>query len=209
MTKNAAINTMNYVIDVIDTLSMSTCSNTRASSLSGGERKRLCIAVELINNPPILFFDEPTSGLDSQTCFQLLSLLSALAAAGRTVICTIHQPSMKILELFQHLVVLADGRCIYRGGVPQLISYMAQKGLCCPPYHNPADFIMETLLGADKGLLDRLVMGVNNGKSEEWDSVLVQGAQTPSFTANQKSQSAYKISFEEKTQDTPQGKAIP
>lgn len=80
------------------------------------------------------------SGLDSQTCFQTISLLSALAAAGRTVICTIHQPSMRLLEMFQHLHVMANGRCIYRGSVPNMVPYLSSEGFICPPYHNPADF---------------------------------------------------------------------
>lgn len=88
--------------------------------ISGSERKRLCVGMQLLNRPQLLFLDEPTTGLDSVTALDLLYTLHALAhgktqSKAVTIVCSIHQPQQKIFNLFDSLVLLKAGHIIYQG----------------------------------------------------------------------------------------------
>ncbi|CAG9785456.1 unnamed protein product [Diatraea saccharalis] len=135
------------ISDVLETLGLSSTENTRCAHLSGGQRKRLSIAVELIDNPPVVFLDEPTTGLDSSTSVQCIEMLKNLARDGRTIVCTIHQPTASVYSMFDQVYILADGLCIYHGSSANTVPYLASVGLQCPKYHNPADYILEIANG--------------------------------------------------------------
>lgn len=84
--------------------------------ISGGEKKRTSIGLELIANPPVLILDEPTSGLDSFTAFIIVDILKRIANKyKRTIILTIHQPSHDIFELLDKLILLDNGMTVYQG----------------------------------------------------------------------------------------------
>lgn len=89
--------------------------NWHLRGLSGGEKKRLSIAVEILTRPRLLFLDEPTSGLDSASAFFVIQTLRSVARDGRTVVSSIHQPSSEVFALFDDLFLLSGGEAVYFG----------------------------------------------------------------------------------------------
>merc|ERR1712137_1367000 len=118
----------------------------KARGISGGEKRRVSIAVELIRNPTILFLDEPTSGLDARTSLSVIETLADLAHNhGHTIVCTIHQPRNQAFNLFDRLFLLARGREIYSGPISNAATYFEEMGYECPAFENPADFYIDLL----------------------------------------------------------------
>ncbi|KRT82798.1 ABC transporter ATP-binding protein [Oryctes borbonicus] len=147
---------------ILSTIGLDTSHNTAVEHLSGGERKRLTIALELVNNPAVIFLDEPTTGLDDVSLRQCVKLLKSLASQGRNIICTIHQPSDSIFKLFDMVYFLSDGYCIYNGTVPDLIPFLLSAGCSCPMNYNPADYIIESVNDQESRTL-QLSNIINNG----------------------------------------------
>ncbi|KAJ8922854.1 hypothetical protein NQ315_007889 [Exocentrus adspersus] len=135
------------VIDeVINLLGLETCYDTRSEHLSGGQRRRLSVALELVNNPPVIFLDEPTTGLDNVAIKQCIELLQKITRLDRTVICTIHQPPASLFQNFDQVYVMANGYCVYNGSPNRLVQFMSGAGCLCPPTSTPADFSEHSLL---------------------------------------------------------------
>lgn len=87
------------------------------------------------------------TGLDSSSSNYTIRLLHGLAREGRTIVCTIHQPSATIYEMFDHVYVLAEGHCIYQGSSDNTVPFLSSQGLNCPQYHNAADYMLEVANG--------------------------------------------------------------
>jgi ABC-type multidrug transport system ATPase subunit len=113
--------------------------------ISGGERKRVAIGIELISEPSIIFLDEPTSGLDSYTAGIVVDLLLEEAKKGRTIITTLHQPSAEIFKKFQRLILMMEGNIVYQGSAKHSRHYFRELGLDTPKFVNPVDYYMEIL----------------------------------------------------------------
>lgn len=113
--------------------------------VSGGERKRVSIASELVTDPALLFLDEPTTGLDSFNALNVMQSLRLLASNGRTIVCTIHQPRSAIFALFDQLLLLSEGRAMYHGPAADAVPYFSSLGFDAPPRFNPADFFIDIL----------------------------------------------------------------
>ncbi|XP_042324674.1 broad substrate specificity ATP-binding cassette transporter ABCG2-like [Sceloporus undulatus] len=129
--------------------------------VSGGERKRTNIGMELITDPAVLFLDEPTTGLDASTANAVLLLLKKMARQGKTIIFSIHQPRYSIFRLFDKLTLLAAGRMLYHGPAQNAIDYFKSIGYECEPYNNPTDFFLDVINGDSTA--------VTSNKTEEID----------------------------------------
>ncbi|XP_004616135.2 ATP-binding cassette sub-family G member 8 [Sorex araneus] len=133
---------------VIAELRLRQCADTRVGNayvrgVSGGERRRVSIGVQLLWNPGILVLDEPTSGLDSFTAHNLVCTLARLARGNRLVLTALHQPRSDIFHLFDLVLLLAGGAPVYLGAAQHMVSYFTAAGQPCPRYCNPADFYVD------------------------------------------------------------------
>ncbi|XP_062852465.1 broad substrate specificity ATP-binding cassette transporter ABCG2d [Trichomycterus rosablanca] len=120
--------------------------------VSGGERKRTSIGMEMIIDPSVLFLDEPTTGLDASTANSVLLLLKRMANNGRTVILSIHQPRYSIYRLFDSLTLLVNGKLVYHGPAQNALEYFSDIGYTCEAHNNPADFFLDVINGDSTAL---------------------------------------------------------
>eukprot|EP00957_Ditylum_brightwellii_P093988 7156632-Ditylum_brightwellii.AAC.1 len=132
---------------MLEELGLQHCADTiiggqLIKGISGGERKRTSVGVELVVKPALVFLDEPTSGLDSFSAVQLVQVLKKVSGAGSSVLFTIHQPSSEVFNSFDHLILLNKGRVMYQGAVAGVPQYFSDQGHPVPPNYNPADWIM-------------------------------------------------------------------
>ncbi|KAJ2655410.1 hypothetical protein IWW48_005550 [Coemansia sp. RSA 1200] len=114
--------------------------------VSGGERKRVSIGMELLTDPRLLFLDEPTSGLDSNSSELVVELVKKISVEqGIATLMTIHQPSARIFNIFDKVILLSQGRVVYFGPTASSIQYFEGIGYKCPVHENPADYFVDIM----------------------------------------------------------------
>ncbi|XP_035462776.2 ATP-binding cassette sub-family G member 5 [Scophthalmus maximus] len=111
--------------------------------ISGGERRRVSIASQLLQDPRVILLDEPTTGLDSMTANQIVVLLAELARRNRIVIVTIHQPRSELFRVFSRIAIMSRGELVFCGQPPEMVDFFSRCGYECPEYCNPFDIYVD------------------------------------------------------------------
>ncbi|KAK2383521.1 ABC transporter G family member [Trifolium repens] len=143
-----------------------------SKGLSGGQKRRLSICIEILTRPRLLFLDEPTSGLDSAASYYVMSRIARLNLSDgirRTIVVSIHQPSSEVFELFHDLCLLSSGETVYFGPAYDANQFFTANGFPCPTLHNPSDhylriinkdFEMDVEEGSGKGMTTEEAIGI-------------------------------------------------
>ncbi|CAJ1936086.1 unnamed protein product [Sphenostylis stenocarpa] len=146
--------------------------------LSGGQKRRLSICVEILTHPRLLFLDEPTSGLDSAASYYVMSGIASLNLRDgiqRTIVASIHQPSSEVFQLFHDLCLLSSGETVYFGPASDANQFFASNGFPCPSLYNPSDHYLRIInkdfkQDADEGITNEEATNilVSSYKSSEY-----------------------------------------
>ncbi|XP_012509326.1 PREDICTED: ATP-binding cassette sub-family G member 5 [Propithecus coquereli] len=117
--------------------------NYNLGGISSGERRRVSIAAQLLQDPKVMLFDEPTTGLDCMATNQIVVLLAELARRNRIVVLTIHQPRSELFQLFDKIAILSFGELVFCGTPVEMLDFFSDCGYPCPEHSNPFDFFMD------------------------------------------------------------------
>ncbi|KAK7320168.1 hypothetical protein RJT34_04902 [Clitoria ternatea] len=158
------------VYELLDKLGLQSATHTYIGDegrrgVSGGERRRVSIGIDIIHNPSLLFLDEPTSGLDSTSAYSVVEKVKDIARGGSIVLMTIHQPSYRIQMLLDKITVLARGRLIYMGKPDALQAHMSGFGRPVPDGENSIEYLLDVISEYDQATvgLDPLVQYQRDG----------------------------------------------
>ncbi|KAK0604274.1 hypothetical protein LWI29_014008 [Acer saccharum] len=140
---------------LIDQLGLTSARNTfigdeGTRGVSGGERRRVSIGVDIIHGPSLLFLDEPTSGLDSTSAYSVIEKVLNIARTGSTVILTIHQPSSRILLFLDHLIILARGQLMFQGSPKDVNLHLNRMGRKVPKGENSIEYLIDVIQQYDQ-----------------------------------------------------------
>ncbi|OAQ66072.1 ABC transporter [Pochonia chlamydosporia 170] len=171
--------------DVLMKMGLKDCANNLIGSdmikgISGGEKRRVSIAVQVLTDPRILLLDEPTSGLDAFTASSIMEVLEGLANEGRTLILTIHQARSDLFKHFGNVLLLARGGLpVYAGAAKHMLGYFVRHGYDCPQHTNPADFALDMITidlqqddreAESRARVQKLIEHWGNGGPDELDN---------------------------------------
>ncbi|KAG6557622.1 hypothetical protein Mapa_000903 [Marchantia paleacea] len=174
------------VENMINQLGLKLCADTRVGNekirgVSGGERRRVSIGADLIHDPPVLFLDEPTSGLDSTSALNVMQNLQNMAKAGRrTVVLTIHQPSYRILDTINRVLVLGRGNVIFHGYHAGLKHHFETMGRTMPEYVNVIEYALDTIeeyQSSAEGLEPLINLHLVNKRAEDMEHDMVKSGE--------------------------------
>ncbi|XP_047940080.1 ABC transporter G family member STR-like [Salvia hispanica] len=168
------------VVELVNQLGLTSAMHTYIGNegtrgVSGGEKRRVSIGVDIIHKPSLLFLDEPTSGLDSTSAYSVVEKVKDIARGGSIVLMTIHQPSFRIQMLLDRITVLARGRLVYMGSPTALPGYLAGFQRPVPEGENSIEYLLDVIKEYDESTvgLDPLVLYQRDGIKPE------QAATTP------------------------------
>ncbi|XAR68682.1 hypothetical protein NMG60_11003898 [Bertholletia excelsa] len=168
------------VFELLDQLGLQSATHTYIGDegtrgVSGGERRRVSIGIDIIHKPSLLFLDEPTSGLDSTSAFSVVEKVKDIARSGSIVLMTIHQPSFRIQMLLDRIAVLARGRLVYMGSPTSLSTHLSGFGRPVPDGETNIEYLLDVIKEYDESTvgLDPLVLYQRDGLKPD------QAARTP------------------------------
>jgi ABC-type multidrug transport system ATPase subunit/ABC-type multidrug transport system permease subunit len=148
--RNTPIDQVHYrVAGVLEELGLSHVADSPVGGsgnirgVSGGERRRVTIGMELVTDPAIIVLDEPTSGLDSYTAINLIRSLRTVAAGGRVVIASLHQPSKDMFYALDSVILMGHGRMLFKGRPEEAEAALAMAGVPCPEDTAIAEFMLK------------------------------------------------------------------
>lgn len=161
--------------------------------VSGGERRRVSIGVDIIHGPSLLFLDEPTSGLDSTSAHSVIEKVHGIARSGSTVILTIHQPSSRIQLLLDHLIILARGQLMFQGSPKDVGIHLNRMGRKVPKGENPIEHLIDVIqeydqceVGVEK-LAEFARTGMKPPKLDDHEEIMSLSSVAPSPAYSQSS----------------------
>lgn len=172
---------------LLDAFDLRKCAQTRVGDskvkgISGGEKKRLSIAIEALTGPSVLFLDEPTTGLDAASSLMVVMLLSELARSGTTVVMVLHQPRTTILRYVDMYLILSEGRDIFYGDMTSMLFFFEHVGMPIPMRSNPLDFVLD-LINTNEAM-DELISAPRVGEHARTFAQVLRGNMDAPLTLN-------------------------